>query len=158
MEEICKKIVEILRTKNCTISFMESCTGGFLASSITNISGASDVLKVSLVTYSTEYKEHFGVDKNIIKQYTVYSTETAKEMSRNISNLAKSDIGVGVTGELGNPSKSENRVYYSIYVSNINKYITKEIVIENDKRINMKETVADNIFKDIMEELNGLYE
>lgn len=158
MEKICKKIVEILKDKNRTISFMESCTGGFLASSITNISGASDVLKVSLVTYSTEYKEHFGVDKNIIKQYTVYSIETAKEMSRNISNLAKSDIGVGVTGELGNISKSENRVYYSIYVSSINKYITKEIVVESDKRINMKKTVADNIFKDIMEELNGLYE
>lgn len=158
MEENCKKIVEILKDKNRTISFMESCTGGFLASSITNISGASDVLKVSLVTYSTEYKEHFGVDKNIIKQYTVYSIETAKEMSRNISNLAKSDIGVGVTGELGNTSKNENRVYYSIYISSINKYITKEIVIESDKRINMKKTVADNIFKDIMEELNGLYE
>lgn len=158
MEKICKKIVEILKDKNRTISFMESCTGGFLASSITNISGASDVLKVSLVTYSTEYKEHFGVDKNIIKQYTVYSIETAKEMSRNISNLAKSDIGVGVTGELGNTSKNENRVYYSIYISSINKYITKDIVIESDKRINMKETVADNIFKDIMEELNGLYE
>ena len=136
MEEICKKIVETLKTKKCTISFMESCTGGFLANSITNISGASDILKVSLVTYSTEYKEHFGVDKNIIKQYTVYSMETAKEMSRNVSNLAKSNIGVGVTGELGNTTKDENRVYYSIYFSNINKYI----------------------FKDIMEELNGQYE
>ena len=158
MEEICKKIVETLKTKKCTISFMESCTGGFLANSITNISGASDILKVSLVTYSTEYKEHFGVDKNIIKQYTVYSVETAKEMSRNVSNLAKSNIGVGVTGELGNTTKDENRVYYSIYFSNINKYITKEIVIESNKREKMKGTVADNIFKDIMEELNGQYE
>ena len=158
MVEICKKIVETLKTKKCTISFMESCTGGFLANSITNISGASDILKVSLVTYSTEYKEHFGVDKNIIKQYTVYSMETAKEMSRNVSNLAKSNIGVGVTGELGNTTKDENRVYYSIYFSNINKYITKEIVIESNKREKMKGTVADNIFKDIMEELNGQYE
>ena len=91
-----------------------------------------------MVTYSTEYKEHFGVDKNIIKQYTVYSMETAKEMSRNVSNLAKSNIGVGVTGELGNT--------------------TKEIVIESNKREKMKGTVADNIFKDIMEELNGQYE
>lgn len=158
MEEICKKIVEILKSNGSTISFMESCTGGFLANCITNIQGASDVLKVSLVTYSTEYKEHFGVDKNIIKQYTVYSMETAKEMSRNVSNLAKSNIGVGVTGELGNTTTNLNKVYYSIYISNINKYITKEITIENDKRVNMKETVADNIFKDIVEELNGLYE
>ena len=49
-------------------------------------------------------------------------------------------------------------MYYSIYFSNINKYITKEIVIESNKREKMKGTVADNIFKDIMEELNGQYE
>ncbi len=79
-------------------------------------------------------------------------------MSRNISNIAKSNIGIGVTGELGNTNKNENRVYYSIYINNTNKYITKEITVENDKRENMKETVADNIFKDIMEELNGQYE
>ena len=69
MEEICEKIVRNLEKQNRTISFMESCTGGFLANSITNISGASNVLKVSLVTYSTVYKEKFGVDKNIIKNY-----------------------------------------------------------------------------------------
>ena len=69
MEEICEKIVRNLEKQNRTISFMESCTGGFLANSITNISGASNVLKVSLVTYSTVYKEKFGVDKNIIENY-----------------------------------------------------------------------------------------
>lgn len=158
MEEICKKIVEKLTNNGITISFMESCTGGYLANSITNIEGASDILKVSLVTYSTEYKEHFGVDKNIIKQYTVYSTETAKEMSRNVANFAKSNIGVGVTGELGNTDKNLNKVYYSIYISDKNKYITKDIVVNDNKRIDMKKTVADNIFKDIMEALNEQYE
>lgn len=158
MEEICKKIVEKLRDKNYTISFMESCTGGFLADSITNVEGASNILKVSLVTYSTEYKEQFGVDKNIIKQYTVYSIETAKEMSRNVANFAKSNLGIGVTGELGNTNKDMNKVYYSIYINNKNKYITKEIIVKDNKRRDMKKTVADNIFKDIMEELNGQYE
>lgn len=154
MEEICKKIVEKLNSKGYTISFMESCTGGFLANSITNVAGASNVLKVSLVTYSTEYKEQFGVDKNIINKYTVYSIETAKEMSRNVSNFAKSSIGVGVTGELGNTDNSENKVYYSIYVSELNKYITKEIVVKENKRVDMKETVAENILNSILEEIN----
>ena len=102
MEEICEKIVRNLEKQNKTISFMESCTGGFLANSITNISGASNVLKVSLVTYSTVYKEKFGVDKNIIENYTVYSMETAKEMAKNVAKFADSNIGVGITGELGN--------------------------------------------------------
>ena len=50
------KINEILNEQNKTISFMESCTGGYLANEITNVSGASNVLRVSLVTYSNEYK------------------------------------------------------------------------------------------------------
>lgn len=154
MEEICKELVEKLKNKGDQISFMESCTGGFLANSITNVEGASNVLKVSLVTYSTEYKEHFGVDKNIINKYTVYSIETAKEMSRNVSNFAKSNIGVGVTGELGNTNSLKNKVYYSMYFSESNKYVTKEISVEGNERISMKETVAKNILKDILEAIN----
>lgn len=156
MEKVCKEIVEKLKNNDYTISFMESCTGGHLANEITDISGASNVLKVSLVTYSTEYKEQFGVDKNIINKYTVYSSETAKEMSRNVSNIAKSNIGVGVTGELGNTDKNENKVYYSIYNSDTNKYITKEIVIEQNKRNKMKDKVAEEVFNDILEELNEI--
>ncbi len=153
MEEMCKKIVEKLTKNKQTISFMESCTGGFLANRITDIEGASNVLKVSLVTYSTEYKEQFGVDKNIINKYTVYSIETAKEMSRNVSNFAKSNIGIGVTGELGNNESGENRVYYSIYNSDTNKYITKEIIVRENKRYNMKKEVASSIFEDIIQEI-----
>ena len=52
-----KKIVEILKNKNQTISCMESCTGGMLASEITNIDGSSDVFSLGLITYSNEWKE-----------------------------------------------------------------------------------------------------
>ena len=100
MEKLNEKIVKILNKQNKTISFMESCTGGFLANEITNVSGASNVLKVSLVTYSNEYKCKFGVTKNTLEKYTVYSIETAKEMARSISDFAASSFGIGVTGEL----------------------------------------------------------
>lgn len=100
MENLNVKIVKCLSKNNKTISFMESCTGGFLASEITNVSGASNVLKVSLVTYSNGYKMKFGVTKNTLDKYTVYSTETAKEMAKNVSSFANSNFGIGVTGEL----------------------------------------------------------
>lgn len=158
MDTICKEIVKKLIDKNKTISFMESCTGGFLANEITNIEGASNVLKVSLVTYSTQYKEKFGVDKNVIKQYTVYSDETAKSMSKTISEFAKSNIGVGVTGELGNTGKAINKVYYSIYLKDKNRFVTKEIIVDKNKRKFMKTEVAKYIFKDILEEINELCE
>lgn len=100
MLDFSEKIVKILKEKEKTLSFMESCTGGFLASKITNISGSSEVLKVSLVTYSNEYKIKFGVAKETIDKYTVYSIETAKEMAKNVAIFANSDFGIGITGEL----------------------------------------------------------
>ena len=153
MNKKCEKIVQELREQNMTIAFMESCTGGFLANEITNISGASDVLKVSAVTYSSEYKIKLGVDKDIIKNYTVYSSQTAIEMANKISKFANSNIGVGITGELGNTTNKEPKVYYSIYFSKANKYINKIIEVKQTDRENMKREVANQIFTDILEEL-----
>lgn len=153
MNKKCEKIVQKLREQNMTIAFMESCTGGFLANEITNISCASDVLKVSAVTYSSEYKIKLGVDKDIIKNYTVYSSQTAIEMANKISKFANSNIGVGITGELGNTTNKEPKVYYSIYFSKANKYINKIIEVKQTDRENMKREVANQIFTDILEKL-----
>lgn len=100
MEKLNEKIVKFLEKENKTISFMESCTGGFLANEITNVSGSSNVLKVSLVTYSNEYKMRFGVTKTTLQKYTVYSKETAIEMAKCVMDFASADYGIGVTGEL----------------------------------------------------------
>lgn len=153
MKELCQKIVEKLKKQNKTIAFMESCTGGFLANCITNISGASNVLKVSLITYSSAYKEKFGVDKNIIEKYTVYSSEVARQMAKKISEFAKSDIGVGITGELGNTINKEPKIYYAIYLVQEKKYIEKVVQVKERERSSMKEELADYVFKDIKDNI-----
>lgn len=153
MKELCQKIVEELKKQNKTIAFMESCTGGFLANCITNISGASNVLKVSLVTYSSAYKEKFGVDKNIIEKYTVYSSEVARQMAKKISEFAKSDIGVGITGELGNTINKEPKIYYAIYLVQEKKYIEKVVQVKERERSSMKEELAEYVFKDIKDNI-----
>lgn len=150
MKELCKKIVKKLIQQNKTIAFMESCTGGFLANEITNVSGASNVLKVSLITYSNEYKIKFGVDKDIINNYTVYSKETAKEMAKQVSCFASSNIGIGITGELGNTINREPKVYYAIYFEESKKYIENEILVKENERVNMKKMVAEIVLKDIL--------
>lgn len=153
MKELCEKIVNKLIEQNKTIAFMESCTGGFLANEITNIEGSSNVLKVSLVTYSNEYKIKFGVDKNVINNYTVYSIETAKEMAEKITNFANSNIGVGITGELGNTINKKPKVYYAICFKETDKCIVKQIQVKENERKYMKEEVAKNVLKDILGEL-----
>ncbi len=153
MNEKCVKIVEKLQEQKKTIAFMESCTGGFLANRITNVSGASEVLKVSLVTYSNEFKIKFGVDKNIIENYTVYSKETAIEMAKKVCEFAKSNIGVGITGELGNTSNKNPKVYYAIFNVDENTCINKELIVDEKIREKMKEKVAKKVFEDILENL-----
>ena len=109
MKDVVNKLIKL----NKTISTMESCTGGFLASSITNIDDSSKVFKFGSVTYSNEYKIKMGVDSNIIDKYTVYSMETANAMSKAICSFTNSSYGVGITGKLNkqddsNPYGSNN--------------------------------------------------
>lgn len=120
MDEKYRTLVQTLTNQKKTIATMESCTGGGVANQITNIEGASEILKFSAVTYSNEYKIKMGVSKEIIDQYSVYSQETADEMSRHISEFAHSDYGVGITGKLNrvdkeNPFGADNVVFISIF-------------------------------------------
>lgn len=95
-----KEVIEKLKENNKTISTMESCTGGALVNAITDIEGASDVIKFSAVTYSNDFKIKMGVLKETINKYSVYSLEVAKEMSEQISIFTNSNYGVGITGKL----------------------------------------------------------
>ena len=115
METLIKKLAEAGKT----ISVMESCTGGGIANAITNVSGASEVFSFGAVTYSNEYKLRFGVSKEVLDKYTVYSAETACEMSLRIREYTGSDYGVGVTGRLNrqdpaNPAGELGQVFLSV--------------------------------------------
>lgn len=146
MKELVNKLIKL----NKTISTMESCTGGFLANSITNIEGSSEVFKFGAVTYSNEYKIKMGVDSNIIDKYTVYSIETAIEMSKAISIYTNSNYGVGITGKLNkqdnnNPFGSNNIVYVSIYDKEKDHAYTMTIEDLLGSRIDMKKQIVDKV-------------
>ena len=77
-----KEVVQKLILLNKTVSTMESCTGGYIANSITNVEGSSNIFKFGAVTYSNEYKIKMGVSAYVIDKYSVYSIETSNEMSK----------------------------------------------------------------------------
>ena len=145
-----REIIELLTNNKETISTMESCTGGGIANAITNIEGASEVLKFSAVTYSNEYKIKMGVSKDTIDEYTVYSKEVANEMSKKISEFTNSDYGVGVTGKLNrvdrfNPFGSDNIVYISIYSKKEDKCHNATVECTCPSRKDNKELVINTI-------------
>lgn len=119
-----KEIIDELKRRGETIATMESCTGGGIADAITSIEGASEVLLFSAVTYSNEYKIKMGVNEDTINKYSVYSMETAHDMSEAICKFANSDMGVGITGKLNradinNNYGKDNQVFISIYYRGI---------------------------------------
>lgn len=151
------EIIGLLKEKNKTISTMESCTGGGIANAITNIEGASEILKFSAVTYSNEFKIKMGVDEKIIEKYTVYSIETANEMSKNIAIFTNSSYGIGITGQLNrydpyNKTNENNIVYISIYNRDSNTFINKKIKVSEKSRKDNKEIIINEVI-DILKEL-----
>ena len=146
MEKVVKRLIEL----NKTISTMESCTGGSVVNSITNVEGASEVLKFSAVTYSNEFKIKMGVSSEIINKYSVYSMETAMEMSKNISLFTNSDYGVGVTGKLNRIDKAnlygeDNVIYVSIYIKEKDDYCNFSLKAIKPNRCENKELIVKEI-------------
>ncbi|MDO5393956.1 MAG: CinA family protein [Mycoplasmatota bacterium] len=146
MYDLVKKLV----SQKITISTMESCTGGGVANSITNIEGASEILKFSAVTYSNEFKIKMGVSSEIIDKYSVYSMETAEEMSKNISKFTGSILGVGITGKLNrvdinNPYGEDNVVFVSVYDSRTKNFLNAKVEAVRGSRKENKELVIEKI-------------
>lgn len=148
-----KELVELLIAKKLTIATMESCTGGALASSITNIEGSSEVLKFSAVTYSNLYKIKMGVSKDIIDKYSVYSIETANQMSKAIVDFTCADIGVGITGkinrsDINNPYGNDSKIYVSIYMNQKHYHLSLDAV--NKSRKDNKEIIVDKVVSHLL--------
>lgn len=115
-------IIDKLIASGHSVSAMESCTGGLFISSVTDRSGASEIVKGSFVTYSNEAKIIQGVDSDVIGRYGVYSDETAEAMAKAASDAYSSEIGVGITGSLGrvdpnNPDSVSGHVYFSVLMN-----------------------------------------
>ena len=110
-------LTKFLIERNLTITTMESATAGQLASLITDTEGSSAVLRGAFVTYSNFAKIQQGVPAKILDRYTVYSRETAIAMAEACRKAYDADIGIGVTGTMGNvdPANSEASVPGQVY-------------------------------------------
>lgn len=95
-------LVELLKERKLHVSTAESCTGGLIAATIINVSGASAVLDQGLVTYSNEAKERLlGVQGKTLEAYGAVSPETAEEMARGAAASAGAEVGISSTGIAG---------------------------------------------------------
>ena len=91
----------LLQERGLTLATMESCTGGLLASTITDVDGSSNYFRGGHVTYATQMKIALGVSAGIIEAHGVISAEVAADMARAAREGLAADYGIGITGVAG---------------------------------------------------------
>jgi nicotinamide-nucleotide amidase len=98
----------MLNERALTLATMESCTGGLLASTITDVPGSSVYFKGGYVAYTARMKMSLAVSAELIERHGTVSDEVAADMARAARSNADADLGVGLTGVAG-PDELEGK-------------------------------------------------
>ena len=150
-----QKLTKLLIERGLSITTMESATSGQIASLITDTEGASAILKGAFVTYSNEAKIKMGVPEEIIDTYTVYSKETARAMAEACRKTYHANIGIGITGTMGNvdPANASasvpGQVYFAISMNGEVQDYYRELPVQ-PSRLAYKLAVAKEIADELM--------
>ena len=115
---IAAEIGRLLEENGLTISCAESCTGGLLTSTLTDVPGSSAYLTGSVVSYTNEVKASLvGVHEATLKAFGAVSEETAREMAEGVRRAIPADIGVGITGIAGPGGATAEKPVGLVYIA-----------------------------------------
>ncbi len=138
-EKLIKKVSEILVEKKLKTATAESCTGGLIAHTFTNISGSSDYFERGVVTYSNRAKiDLLDVFKDILIKHGAVSKPVAKAMAEGIRKKSKVDIGIATTGIAGPTGGTDEKPVGLVYIAVSN---SKETIV---KKFNFKGNRIEN--------------
>jgi nicotinamide-nucleotide amidase len=111
-------LVRMLTERGKTVALAESCTGGMIAHRLTNVPGASAVLKCGLVTYSNEAKQDFlGVSAASLEEHGAVSDVVARQMAQGARQKCRVDYALSVTGIAGPGGGSEAKPVGTVYMA-----------------------------------------
>ena len=131
-----KLIADLLVSKDQTLAIAESCTGGLIASTITQNKGASTFFKGAIVSYHTKSKSDLlEVNEELIFEHSVVSKQVAKAMALSVKDKFNTDYGVATTGNAG-PTKGDSDVEVGtvfIAISTPNNIIVEEYNFGNNR-------------------------
>ena len=100
-----------------TISCAESCTGGLLSSTLTDLSGASAWYRQSWITYTNEAKHrHLGVEIGMLTEHGAVSSDVAMAMAKGARERAGTTFAISITGIAGPKADETNKPIGIVYV------------------------------------------
>ena len=110
-------ISRLLKKHQYTLATAESCTGGLLAHTLTNIPGSSEYFDRGIVSYSNKAKtELLGVSEHMLKEYGAVSAEVATEMAERVRIISEVDIGLATTGIAGPSGGTKEKPVGLVYI------------------------------------------
>ncbi len=146
-ESLEKTAFNLMKEKQVKLATAESCTGGMIASRMTDLAGASGVFCGGVVTYSDKTKaELLGIDPEIIAEKGAVSAEVAELMAKNVRKLLNSDIGISTTGIAGPETDGKNEVgTVFIALATAEKVVVKKMKL-GARRDRIRLAAANNAF------------
>jgi len=119
LADLGRELAEELGARGLTLALAESCTGGLVADTITNVAGSSQFLLGGVVAYANEAKEKIlGVPAETLAEHGAVSEEVARAMARGARRLLGADLGLGITGIAGpggaTPAKPVGLVHIAV--------------------------------------------
>ena len=141
-----EKVVKLLIERKMSITTAESCTGGLLAGTILNVSGASAIYNEGHITYSNDAKERIlGVNHETLVAYGAVSKQTAAEMAKGAAQVAGADVSISTTGIAGpgggTPEKPVGLIYIGCYIRG--ETFVKELRLGGSREENRNQTVKE---------------
>ncbi|MEI8135924.1 MAG: competence/damage-inducible protein A [Bacteroidota bacterium] len=115
---IAKIVSQLLREYKQTVALAESCTGGYIASLFTSISGASDIFKGAIIPYTNEAKhELLQVDEAVFSSVGAVSKECVEQLAQNALLKFSSDYAIAVSGIAGPLGGTEDKPVGTVWIA-----------------------------------------
>jgi nicotinamide-nucleotide amidase len=129
-ETLAQTVIDTLAKHKFKLTTAESCTGGLIAATVTDLPGASAVFSNGYVTYSNDAKtKMIGVERRTIEDYGAVSSQVARAMAEGAHRSSGSNIGLAVTGiagpDGGSIKKPVGLVYLACATDNMTKVIER---------------------------------
>ena len=103
------RVINANRIAGRRVAVVESCTGGLVSASLTEIDGASDVFEAGYVTYANEAKVALGVSSDVLDTFGSVSIATAWSLAQQALKKSGADVAVAITGIAGPRGGTEKK-------------------------------------------------
>ncbi len=117
-ETLASVVGRLLKENGLMISVAESCTGGLLASKMTEVPGSSEWFTGGVIAYTNELKEQLlGVDNSLLSEYGAVSEPVARSMAEGVAAKTGSDVALSVTGIAGPSGGTDKKPVGTVYMT-----------------------------------------